>query len=111
MDAIDSHRKIDAGFLEALEALATSAEPNRWKDVLTDRDLFIAVRRNSLNIYYRGASIFRVDWDGSRITPYTHVKYLVRQAQAYVPLVSGHFQYPAPARHGTVMRVRKHFTR
>jgi hypothetical protein len=95
MDAINTHRKIDPGFIDALEKLATSLEPNWWQDVLADNDLFIAVRRNSLNVYYRGASIFRIDWNGSRVTPSTHAKYLVRQAQTYVPLLDGQFLHPA----------------
>lgn len=97
MAAINTHRKIDAGFLDGLEALATSSEQNWWKDVLAEADLFIAARRNSLNVYYRGASIFKIDWNGRRIIPSTHAKYLVRQTQAYVPLVNGQFQHPASA--------------
>lgn len=97
MDAVTAHRKLDANFLDALAVLAASPAPNWWRDVLSQDDLFIAVRRNSLNVYYRGASIFKVDWNGGRIIPSTHASYLVRQAQTYVPLIDGRFQQPATA--------------
>lgn len=97
MDIVNAHRRIDADFIEALEALAASPTPNWWRDVLAESELFIAVRRNSLNVYYRGASIFKIDWNGGRIIPSTHAKYLVRQTQTYVPLINGQFQHPASA--------------
>lgn len=96
-DVVATHRKLDAEFLDALEALAAAPAPNWWQDVLRNDDLFIAVRRNSLNVYYRGGSIFKIDWINGRIVPSTHIKYLVRQAQTYVPLIDGRFQYPATA--------------
>lgn len=98
MDAVTAaHRKLDTDFLDALEALAAAPVSNWWQDVLKSDDLFIAVRRNSLNVYYRGASIFKIDWVNGRIVPSTHLKYLVRQAQTYVPLIDGRFLYPAAA--------------
>ncbi|WP_026615468.1 hypothetical protein [Ensifer aridi] len=94
MDAVAAHRKLDSAFLDALEELAKSPHAgNWWRDVLASDDLFVAVRRNSLNVYYRGASIFKIDWNGTRIVPSTHAKYLVRQDQTYVPLIEGQFQH------------------
>jgi hypothetical protein len=37
------------------------------------------VHKESLNVYHRGASIFRVDFRHGRPVPVTHAKYLVRQ--------------------------------
>lgn len=96
MDAVAAHRKLDAAFLDALEELAASSKSaNWWRDVLASDDLFIAVRRNSLNVYYRGASIFRIVWQAGQVVPYTHAKYLVRQAKTYVPMQDGKFRYPS----------------
>lgn len=97
MDFVAAHRNLDPEFLDALEAMAAAPAPNWWQDVLRNEGLFIAVRRNSINVYYRGASIFKIDWINGRILPSTHIKYLVRQAQTYVPLIDGRFQYPAAA--------------
>ncbi len=87
---------LDTAFLDALEQLAKDENgPNWWRDVLEHPDLVLAVRHNYLNVYCRGASIFRIDWNGNQITPFTHIKYLTRNLQSYVPLKNGHFQLPA----------------
>lgn len=77
-------------FLDNLEAL--SRVDSWWRDVLLRDDVLLAVRRNSLNVYHRGASIFRVDDTGDGVSPKTHVKYLVRQQQALAELVNGAFK-------------------
>lgn len=72
-------------FLDALDDLAQ--KPSWWRDVLLRDDVFIAVRANSLNVYHRGASIFRIDDGGDgRILPWTHTKYLIRQQQVLAQL-------------------------
>jgi len=96
MDSVAAHRNLDAAFLDALEQLATSPNSaNWWRDVLASDDLFIAVRRNSLNVYYRGASVFKIDWQAGQVVPSTHTKYLVRQDQTYVQMQDGKFRYPS----------------
>ncbi len=44
------------------------------------------MRRESLNVYYRGASLFRVGFRQGQPVPETHVKYLVRQQQTLATL-------------------------
>lgn len=77
-------RGLDAAFLDALEK--ATDQPGWWRDVLAHPDLFIAVRRNYLNVYHRGASIFLIELRQGRLVPKTHVKYLVRQRQTYAAL-------------------------
>ena len=73
-------------FLENLDQLARR-DGSWWQDVLLRDDVFIAMRNNSLNVYYRGASIFRIDdAGGGRIKALTHIKYLVRQQQVLAEL-------------------------
>ncbi|TNM59858.1 hypothetical protein [Aliirhizobium smilacinae] len=84
-------------FLEALDELASSDGENWWKDILGHKDLVLAVRRNSLNAYHRGASIFRIDWKASKIIPTVHVKYLIRPNQSYVSLQGGQFTHSGVA--------------
>lgn len=83
-----SKRILDPEFLDALEELARAKAESWWKDVLGHRDLVLAIRKNSINAYYRGASIFRIDWKAGHIAPVTHVKYLVRPTQDYIRLNS-----------------------
>jgi hypothetical protein len=83
--------QIDPAFLAALGDLALARAPNWWADVLRRDDLVIAVRRNALNVYFRGASIYEISWEGGRIRVRMHLKYLVRQQQTYVDLVDGKF--------------------
>lgn len=83
---------VSKAFLDALDNLAQ--KPSWWRDVLLRDDVFIAVRANSLNVYHRGASIFRIDDGGDgRILPWTHTKYLIRQQQVLAQLhEDGHFE-------------------
>lgn len=89
--ALSSHGVSEA-FLDALDNLAR--KPSWWRDVLLRDDVFIAVRANSLNVYHRGASIFRIDDAGAgRVIPWTHTKYLIRQQQVLAQLQdNGHFE-------------------
>lgn len=76
---------VSEAFLAALDDLAQ--KPSWWRDVLLRDDVFVAVRANSLNVYHRGASIFRIDDGGDgRVIPWTHTKYLIRQQQVLAQL-------------------------
>ncbi len=33
-----------------------------WHSLVNDRDLFIAIRDNYLNVYYRGGSVLKLKW-------------------------------------------------
>ena len=80
------YRGLSDEFLKALDHLIDDQHGGWWRDVLAQPDLILAVRRESLNVYYRGASLFRVAIKHGRPVPETHVKYLVRQRQALATL-------------------------
>lgn len=48
-----------------------------WRDVLDDHELLIAVRNESLNIYFKGQRIFLAKPQGKEIIVSTHPKYLI----------------------------------
>ena len=80
-------RTLSPGFVDALEALAE--RPGWWRDVLAHPDLILAVRREAVNVYHRGASIFRITYPNGTVTAETHTKYLLRQRQTLVRLDMG----------------------
>lgn len=80
------YRGLSAPFLDALDSLVDASEGQWWRDVLARPDLVIAVRSEYLNVYYRGASLFRIDRRGETIVPSTHAKYLSRSQQGLVQL-------------------------
>lgn len=90
------HRILEPSFLDVLEELANDST-GWWRDVLQHPYLVLvlAVRRNSINAYHRGAFIFRIDWKAGQVIPFTHAKYLVKPAQTYVALERGEFQFDA----------------
>lgn len=93
MTGSGSEHGVSDAFLDHLEQLARQEGGSWWRDVLLRDDVFLAVRRNSLNVYHRGGSIFRIDDKGDgTVSPKTHVKYLVRQQQALAELVDGEFR-------------------
>ncbi|KQT77448.1 hypothetical protein ASG59_12630 [Methylobacterium sp. Leaf466] len=83
-DQTSVFRVLSPGFLDALEALAE--RQGWWQDALAHPDLILAVRREAVNVYHRGASIFRVTFPNGTIAATTHAKYLLRQRQATVRL-------------------------
>ena len=85
-DTAPAYRGLSAPFLAALEALVLETHGAWWRDVLAHPDLILAVRREVLDVYYRGASVFRVRLAHGVVTADTHAKYLVRQGQARVGL-------------------------
>lgn len=89
-------RGLSPAFLDALNTLTDEPEDGAWwRDVLRRRDLIVAVRRDTLNVYYRGASLFQVTFNDGVITPLTHAKYLSRRQQGLVPLRDGRFAIDA----------------
>lgn len=95
MTAIDTAHGVSEAFLAHLDQLARDEGGIWWRDVLLRDDLFIAVRRKSLNVYYRGGSLYRIDEkDDGTASPKTHVKYLLRQQQVLAELKDHEFQLP-----------------
>ena len=89
-------RGLSPPLLDALDQLTSEPSDGAWwRDVLRRRELMVAVRRDTLNVYYRGASIFQVTFNDGVITPLTHAKYLSRRQQGLVPLQSGRFAIDA----------------
>lgn len=89
-------RGLSPAFLDALDKLTDEPREGAWwRDVLCRRELMVAVRRDTLNVYYRGASLFLVTFHDGVITPLTHAKYLSRRQQGLVPLTAGRFAIDA----------------
>ena len=62
-------------FVDALKGLAASG--GWWRDVLADTSLLIAVRDESLNVYWHGQSIFKITYSNRKVHASTHPKYLL----------------------------------
>ena len=77
-------------FFAALDALAQRG--GWWTDVLAEKDLIIAVRDESFNVYWQGQSLFRIGFKAGEITVTTHPKYLIDPGLAgQVPLIGETF--------------------
>jgi len=69
-----------------------------WHNILKDNDLFIAIRNEYINVYYRGNSICELHFENSRIVGKTHYKYLLRSdLNEYVTSLNGIFSINNPA--------------
>jgi hypothetical protein len=69
-------------FLDALKAWLPKS------GIVGDRDLFIAMRKRTVNVYYQGCSLFEISYNGG-LQLKTHFKYLVRpQLRSANPYVS-----------------------
>ena len=85
---------ISDAFVGRLNALHASPEGQWWRNMLTDPELFVAIRHNYLNVYYRGCSLARISLDGGEIVAETHYKYLLKPLlkRPYVRALGGEFQ-------------------
>lgn len=64
-------------FITALNKMYND-EKSFWNKMINDKDLFIAIRDNYINVYFRGNSICKLSFNGSDIVGETHYKYLLQ---------------------------------
>lgn len=62
-----------------------------WCRFVCDRDIFLAIRENYVNAYYRGCSLLRLSLEGDAIVGQIHYKYLLRPSMSneYVKFSNG----------------------
>ena len=72
------NRGLRQQFVDSLNALY--AQPGSWwKPLVDDKETFIGIRENSVNVYFRGASLLRLRPSGDRgVAAEVHYKYLVK---------------------------------
>ena len=83
------NRGLDDAFVDALNQ--EYEKDGWWCQFVDDRDIFLAIRENHVNAYYRGCSLLRLDWKANAIVGKTHYKYLLNPAldRPYVEIVDG----------------------
>ena len=62
-----------------------------WSTFVGDKDIFLAIRENYVNAYYRGCSLLRLSLEGDAIVGQIHYKYLLRPSMSneYVKFSNG----------------------
>lgn len=82
-------RHISADFVGALNDLYASGDDGRWwRNFLSDREIFVAIRNDALHVYYRGCRLAEITLKDGAVSTKTHYKYLLRPELA-APYVSG----------------------
>jgi len=86
-------RGISEGFVQALNALPNDSW---WRRLLGHEKIFVAIRDEKLNAYYKGCSLAEIAFENGEITARTHYKYLIRPvvASPYLTAVDGKFSFP-----------------
>lgn len=80
------------GFVAALNDLHAAPEGEWWRKMLADPDLFVAIRTEYLNVYYRGCSLAKIKPDKKKgVVLSTHYKYLLHPSldDPYVKATAG----------------------
>jgi hypothetical protein len=75
-------------FLDALDRLYQTKN-SFWNKMVNDKDLFIAIRDESLNVYFNGQSICRLEYSKGIIKGHTHKKYLGVNESGYFASKNG----------------------
>ena len=62
-----------------------------WKSMADDRELFIAIRENYINVYLNGNSLLRLWLEGDQLVGETHYKYLLvpEVDRPYIKVING----------------------
>ncbi len=88
------HRGLQEEFIRALNAVYEQG--GWWRHMADDPDLFLGVRDNILNVYYRGNSLVLISYEAGRLIGRTHYKYLLkpRSRLCYIRSKEGRFDWP-----------------
>ena len=91
-------RGLDDEFVEALNR--EYANDGWWRRFVDDRELFVAVRDNRVNVYCRGCSVAEVRLEAGEVVGRTHYKYLLRPSinAPYVEFADGAYRLPRDPR-------------
>ncbi len=73
-------RALVPGFIERLKAEKQTESGGWWRDVLKDKNLVIALRGKTLDIYWLGARLFHVEFADNALSVSTHEKYVLNPA-------------------------------
>lgn len=82
-------RGISTAFVDRLNAEYRAG--GWWKAIAEDRDLFIAIRQNYINVYLNGNSLLKLWLEGNELVGETHYKYLLvpEASRPYVKVIGG----------------------
>lgn len=85
-------RGISQKFVDRLNAEYTTG--GWWRSIADDRDLFVAIRKDYINVYLNGNSLLELRMEGNELVGNTHYKYLLapESKQPYIRMVGGQAQ-------------------
>ena len=95
------NRGLQLEFVEALNELY-DRPVSWWRRLVDDRDLFLAVRGNYVNVYYLGCSLLRLKSQAKGVVGEVHYKYLLRPTLAtseYIRIRDGRPESLPPVEH------------
>lgn len=82
-------RHLSPAFVRGLHELVEDPTGQWWRDVLAHPDLKLAIRTDAIDVYHRGAAIFRIaPGEDGRVVPRTHFKYLMRRRQGHATIAA-----------------------
>ena len=94
-------RGLEEDFVEALNR-EYEKDGSWWKGFVDDKELFLAIRDNCVNIYYRGCSLLKLEWKNGVIIGRIHYKYLLRPrltiGHEYIDVRDGRVDFPVKAK-------------
>ena len=84
------NRGLDDEFVDALNR-EYDKQDGWWRAFVDDKDVFLAIRENYVNVYYRGCSLLRLELKDDTVVGKVHYKYLLRPSapKEYVKVENG----------------------
>ena len=84
-------------FIDALNILRKDPT-SFWSKMVDDKDLFIAIRKESINVYFQGNSLCQLSYKNGNIIGKTHYKFLIHPSitDKNMEFINGKCSMPVP---------------
>ena len=74
-------RGLDQDFVDKLNCMYNESN-SWWRNFMDHKELFLAIRNDAINVYYRGNSLLKLNWNKGEISGEIHYKYLLKPQES-----------------------------
>lgn len=84
-------RGLDENFISQIKDLSKIS--GLWNSLVKDKDIFLGIRNNCIDAYYKGNCLISLEFKNGKLTGKTHYKYLLQSLESNDPKCYVHYNY------------------